>query len=77
MSNFTYLTRYTRLSDALERELMLAAISREQPISLRDACKGIVSAIRHGAVAMFNYATALGEALSQARAKDPHNQYSL
>jgi len=77
MSNFTYPASYTRLSDALERELMLAAMSKEQSISLRDTCKGICSAIRHGAVAVFNYAIALGEALSEARAKDPHNQYSL
>jgi len=76
MSNFTYPTQYTRLSDALERELMLAAMSKEQAISLRDTCKGIFSAIRHGAMAVFDYTVALSEALNEARAKDARNQYS-
>jgi len=69
---------YTRLSDALERELMMAAMSQEQALSLRDLVKGLFSAIRHGAVTVFNYATALSEALHQARAKNPSSsQYDL
>jgi len=76
MSSTTY-PLYTRLSDSLERELMLAAIADGQKISLSDLVKAMFSAIRHGAVAVFNYTVALGEALSEARAKDPRNQYSL
>jgi len=69
---------YTRLSDALERELMLAAMAEEQRLSLRDMVSGLVAAVRHGAMAVFNYATALGEALHEARAKNPSSsQYNL
>jgi len=76
MSSPTY-PLYTRLSDSLERELMLAAMVDEQKISLGDLVKAMFSAIRHGAVAVFNYTVALGEAMHEARAKDPRNQYSL
>jgi len=77
MSTSTY-PAYTRLSDALERELMLAAIANEQAISLRDVVKGLFSAIRHGVVAVFHYTTALGEALHEARVKNPSSsQYNL
>jgi len=73
MSNLTYPAKYTRLSDALERELILAAMAEERGISLRDTFKSVLAATRHGAVAVFNYITALNEALHEARAKDPHN----
>jgi len=73
MSNLTYPAKYTRLSDALERELMLAAIAEERGISLRDTFKSVLVAIRHGTVAVFNYITALSEALHEARAKDLRN----
>jgi len=77
MSTYTY-PAYTRLSDALERELMLAAMAEEQAISLRDVLNGLFSAIRHGAVAVLNYAATLGEALHEARAKTPGSgQYHL
>jgi len=77
MSSHRYPT-YTRLSDALERELMSAAMAEEQRISLRDLLKGFYAAVRHGVMAVFNYTTALGEALHEARSKNPSSsQYDL
>jgi len=77
MSDFTYPAKYTRLSDALERELVQAAIAEAQGVSLRNTFKNAFAALRHGAVAVFNYVTALSEALHEARAKDSRNPIIL
>jgi len=76
MSNVPY-PLYTRLSDSLERELMLAAIADEQKVSLRDLLARMVAAVRHSAVAVYDYTLTLGETMRTAREKDPQSQYSL
>jgi len=76
MSQISYPT-YTRLSDAMERELLLAAMSNRDNVSLRAVFKQVCTGMRHAASAVASYVAALSDALHEARAKDIRTQCNL
>jgi hypothetical protein len=64
------LNQYSRLSDSLERELMRAASTGNESVSVVAVAQAAVAYVKKAAYAVGNYLVEVSRALDEARAKD-------
>jgi hypothetical protein len=64
------LNQYSRLSDSLERELMRAAATGNESVSVVDLGKDTLSMLKRAAYSFAMYLVEVSRALDEARAKD-------
>jgi formylmethanofuran dehydrogenase subunit E len=64
------LNQYSRLSDSLERELMRAAATGNESVSVVDLGKDALSMLKRAAYNFAMYLVEVSRALDEARAKD-------
>ncbi|NYT36287.1 hypothetical protein ERD78_05340 [Allopusillimonas soli] len=66
----TALNHNSRLSDALERDLMRQAIAAGEATSIVDLCKSVLATLKKGVVALYDFVVDVAVAMDDARAKD-------
>ncbi|KAA0889374.1 hypothetical protein [Pusillimonas sp. ANT_WB101] len=59
-----------RLSDSMERDLMISMLSNGESTSITSLAKSVVAVLKSGIVTVWEYTIEVSEAMNEARAKD-------